>query len=44
MIVKYNSNTFGKCIYNASTKLSDKNWPSCILFVRNINKYVIICI
>ena len=28
--------------YNASTKLSAKNWPSDILFVGNINKYVII--
>ena len=29
-------------VYNASTKLSAKNWPSDILFVGNINKYVII--
>ena len=28
--------------YNASTKLSAKYWPSDILFVGNINKYVII--
>ena len=28
--------------YNASTKLSAKNWPSDILFVGNINKYVTI--